>query len=189
MPRLPTVGEELGRPETSGLVAQKPTLWSTAPAWRKLVVASGLLTSLAISAPMVLPGPDAIPSAASSPRAVGLPKEAEPTQQSCTSQLSGAPQPFTARVTRFVPSEQVLAVTRSVEAQEGAKISPAYLHLTRVAVEGDRPNGKFATMAAVPEYMTVKVGDLVEVNSRYRDPSLPCHFIPWTINRLVNQVK
>jgi hypothetical protein len=44
-------------------------------------------------------------------------------------------------------------------------------------------------MAAVPEYMTVKVCDLVEVNSRYRDPSLPCHFIPWTINRLVNQVK
>ena len=29
----------------------------------------------------------------------------------------------------------------------------------------------------------VKVGDLVELNTRYRDQSLPCHFVPWTISR------
>ena len=41
-------------------------------------------------------------------------------------------------------------------------------------------------MAVIPEQMTVKIGDVVELNTRYRDASLPCHFIPWTINRLVD---
>jgi hypothetical protein len=43
-------------------------------------------------------------------------------------------------------------------------------------------------MAAIPEHTAVKMGDLVELNSRHRDQSLPCHFIPWTINRRVNHV-
>jgi hypothetical protein len=34
--------------------------------------------------------------------------------------------------------------------------------------------------------MTVKIGDVVEVGTRYRDPSLPCSFIPWIINRYVD---
>jgi len=41
-------------------------------------------------------------------------------------------------------------------------------------------------MAAIPEQMTVKIGDVVELNTRYRDASLPCHFIPWMINRIVD---
>jgi hypothetical protein len=61
--------------------------------------------------------------------------------------------------------------------------------LPRVAIEG-YPDTNIKSMAAVPERMTVKIGDLVEVNTRYRDASLPCHFIPWLINRPVdaNQV-
>jgi hypothetical protein len=43
------------------------------------------------------------------------------------------------------------------------------------------------TIAAVPPAMSVKVGDLVELNSRYRDHSLPCQFIPWTDNRVVER--
>jgi hypothetical protein len=111
--------------------------------------------------------------------------QADLTQQSCTAQLPGAPDHVTGRVTQFVPAEQVLSATRAVEAQVGAKISPAYLPLRRAGIEGQ--NGSFSTMAAIPEYMTVKIGDLVELNSRYRDASLPCHFIPWTINRLVDR--
>ena len=67
----------------------------------------------------------------------------------------------------------------------GAKISPAYVPLPRVAIEG-YPDTNIKSMAAVPERMTVKIGDLVEVNTRYRDASLPCHFIPWVINRPVD---
>jgi hypothetical protein len=170
MPALLPSGQELAQPKS--LAAQKPALWSSAPAWRTLVIGSGLLTSLAMSAPIVLSG---------------LGVEVGSTQQSCTTQLPGAPQHFTARVTRFLSSEQVLAATRSVEAQERAKISPGYLNLTRVGTEISQPNGNttFTTMAAVPEFMTVGIGDVVELSSRYRDPSLPCHFVPWTVNRLI----
>jgi hypothetical protein len=44
-------------------------------------------------------------------------------------------------------------------------------------------------MAAVPENLDVKIGDVVELNSRYRDPGLPCHFIPWTIDHLVDHAE
>jgi hypothetical protein len=172
MPGPQPIGQELAHPR--GLAAQKRALWSTAPAWRNLVIASGLLTSAAISAPIILSR---------------LEVDAQPTQQSCTAQLQGAPQHVRARVIGFVSSEQVLAATRSVEAQERAKISPGYLPLTRVSAEVAQPNGNtfttYRTMAAVPEYMTVGIGDMVELNTRYRDPSLPCHFIPWTINRII----
>jgi hypothetical protein len=171
MPALLPINEELPQPES--LAAQKPTLWSSAPAWRKLVIGSGLLTSLAVSAPIALSGLGPVP-------------DSRPTQQSCSLQLPSAPQHAAGRVTRFISGEDALSITRRVEAQEGAQISPAYLHLARVYIEIYQPNGSLATMAAVPEYMTVKIGDLVEINSRYRDPSLPCHFIPWVINRVVD---
>jgi hypothetical protein len=106
-------------------------------------------------------------------------------QQSCTASLATAAQHATGLVTGFLTDEQVLAVTRSTEAQSGAKINPAYLRLKHVWVSWQ--NGRSVTMAAVPEHMSVKIGVSVELNFRYRDPSLPCHFIPVTINRLLAQ--
>jgi hypothetical protein len=94
-------------------------------------------------------------------------------------QVPGMPQRRTGRVTGLVSEEQALAATRTVEAQTGAQISPAYQSLQRVTVE-DR---SFKTMAAVPNKLTVQIGDLVELNSRYRDPDFACHFIPWTTPR------
>jgi hypothetical protein len=110
-----------------------------------------------------------------------------PTQPSCRLQIGDAPQHRTGRVTGFVSEEQALASTKAVEAQVGAPISPAYLPLQRATVAD--PQSNFSTMAAIPKEMSVQMGDLVELNSRYRDPSLPCHFIPWTINRLVDHAK
>jgi hypothetical protein len=110
--------------------------------------------------------------------------QSEKAQQSCSSQIPDAPQHVTARVTGTVTSEEALAATRAVESQLGAKISPAYLALPRVNAQ--LPTGQ-ATLAAIPVSMTVKIGDLVELNTRYRDRSLPCHFIPWTINRVIDQ--
>jgi hypothetical protein len=110
---------------------------------------------------------------------------AEPMKQSCTLQIADAPQHMTGRVTGFPSGEEVSAATKAVEAQLGAKINPAYLSLKRVTVEA-YPQKGWSTMAAIPEHMAVKADDLVELNSRYRDPSLPCHFIPWTINRRVD---
>ena len=117
----------------------------------------------------------------------GAPAQTELMQQGCGLQIPGAPQRVTGRVTRFVSGEEALTLTNAVEAQLGAKISPAYLSLKRVRVEASGENRNWWTIAAVPEDMPVKVGDLVELNSRYRDPELPCQFIPWTIYRLLDQ--
>jgi hypothetical protein len=63
------------------LAAQKPALWSTAPAWRRLVVGSGLLISLAIRAPVILAGLEPASDSRATSQAVGLPTEVEPTAQ------------------------------------------------------------------------------------------------------------
>jgi hypothetical protein len=177
------IGEETPRPEESDQVVGVPQLWSTAPAWRNLVIASGVLTALAISVPMVqseVVGNIGPPS--------GSPAQSEPSQQNCPLQIPNAPQHLMGRVASFVPVDRVLAATKEVENQIGAKISPAYLHLKRAWVSIAPQNGtSWSTFGAIPEYMTVNIGDSVELNSRYRDPSLPCHFIPWTINRVVGQ--
>lgn len=123
----------------------------------------------------------------SAANAAGSPAQPEAIQESCRLQIADAPRHVTGRVTDYVPDEQAVALTRRVEAELGAKISPAYLSLKRVKVEGNPKTGYWVTMAAIPEDLSVKVGDVVELNGRYRDPKLPCHFIPWTINRLVNR--
>src|SRR5215831_8189555 len=48
----------------------RETLWSTAPGWRKLVIGSGVLTLLAVSAPILLPRPETAPGTQSA-HAVG----------------------------------------------------------------------------------------------------------------------
>jgi hypothetical protein len=96
---------------------------------------------------------------------------------------------LTGRVVRFVSAGEALSRTERVEADLGAKISPSYVALGHVVVEKYPPGDDWSTMAAVPEGIGVKIGDLVDLDSRHRDQSLPCHFIPWTINRVVDHVE
>jgi tetratricopeptide (TPR) repeat protein len=124
--------------------------------------------------------------------AVGPASQSEQTEQTCTaqmpsSQIPDVPQRVAARVMDTVPTGEVLATTGDVESQIGAKISPAYLAWLRVLARMS-PSGQ-RTIAAIPPDMTVEVGDLVELNLRYRDHSLPCHFIPVTINRVIEHGK
>ncbi len=104
-------------------------------------------------------------------------------------QLATAPQHQTGRVIGLVPDVQALAGTRAIEANLKARISPAYLALKRVNVALDPQGDHRTTMAAIPEHMAVQIGDLVELDTRYRDPSLPCNFIPWTINRRLDHAE
>jgi len=181
------IGEKLAQPKVPGLAAPKQSLWSTAPAWRNLTIGSCLLTSLAISAPIVLRHFEAAREAPSTSQVAGSSAPAQPPPQACSLRADRAPQHFTARAFVFVSAEQALAATRGVEAQIGGKVSPGYLSLNHVGLEYYLPTGNRATtMAALPPNMTVRIGDWVEVTSRYRDPSLPCNFIPWTINRILN---
>jgi len=123
----------------------------------------------------------------------GRPRDAIPTasnaadtQQSCNAQNPPAPQNYTGLVAGFLTDEQVLKITRAVEAQSGSKVNPAYLPLKHVIVRAHWQNRDLQTMAAIPAQISVKPGDAVELSSRYRDPTLPCHFIPWTITRLIS---
>jgi hypothetical protein len=113
--------------------------------------------------------------------------DTEQPQQSCSTQLEASPQHYTARVIRLLSEQEVSARTMRVEGREQARMSPAYRPLRRVDAQAWPQDGSstFSTMAAIPEYMTVKVGDKVELISRHRDPTLPCNFIPWTINRVI----
>ncbi len=121
------------------------------------------------------------------------PSRSEPVRQGCHLEIAAEPQHLRGRVTGFLSGDEALIRTRRMEAQLGAKVSPDYFSLTRVMVEidpadKDRSSDR-TTMAAIPEAMAVKVGDLVELDGRRRDQSLPCHFIPWTINRLIEPVE
>ena len=162
------------------------TLWSTAPGWRRLVIGSTMLTSLAASAPAWLPHSDTLSGAP----AVGSKSQSVRTQQGCAAQMPSllipdAPQHLMARVISTISSESVLAATARVEARLGVKVNPAYLDWPHVDTVTSLTG--METIAAVPPAMSVKVGDLVELNSRYRDHSLPCQFIPWTVNRVVER--
>ena len=90
-----------------------------------------------------------------------------------------------ARVISTITPEAVLAATARVEARLGAKVNPAYLDWPHVDTVTSLTG--METIAAVPPAMNVKVGDLIELNSRYRDHSLPCHFIPWTVSRVLER--
>ncbi len=121
--------------------------------------------------------------------AAAAPPQAEPTQGDCDRQLADAPKRSTGRVTALLSGEEASARTERIEAQLGVKISPDYVSLERARVERTLPDGKRSTVVAIPEHLTLKIGDLVEIKSRHKDPSLPCHFIPWIINRLIDHVE
>lgn len=121
--------------------------------------------------------------------AVAPPPEREAAQRGCALQLTDVPERITGRVVGFVSDERATAGTKLVEAELGAKVSPAYLSLQRARVEAYPPRGNWATMAAIPRHLSVRVGDVVELESRHRDASLPCNFIPWTIHRLAGHVE
>jgi hypothetical protein len=146
--------------------------------------AAGPTVSQNAAAAPIPPRPETLQSSAN-----GSTTPAEPMGQSCALQIADAPEHRKGRVTGFLSDEEALPETKASEAQLGAKISPAYLSLKRARVEAYPGGGRWETGVGIPEHMAVEVGDLVELNSRYRDASLPCHFIPWTINRILDHAE
>jgi hypothetical protein len=124
------------------------------------------------------------PSAANKAAA---PTQSESVQKACGLQLADALEHMRGRVTGLLSSEEALAETRKAEAELGAQINPAYVALKQATVERYPRGDNWSTTAAIPEHLAVKIGDLVELNGRRRDQSLPCHFIPWTIGRRIGQ--
>jgi hypothetical protein len=153
------------QPKTSEMPDASAMLWSNSPAWRALVISSCLLTSLAISAPLVLP----------------VLNDASVKASCKLSFVNAVPTHVRAIVTGFVAADEVPEIRSRVEATVGGKENPEYLSERRALTIG--LHSSFTTSAVIPDGMVLKVGDVVELNSRYRDRTRPCSYIPWTINR------
>jgi hypothetical protein len=150
----------------------------------------GTLSPPAVHWPAGLKDPAPVPPAAApapaqpASNATDPPSRSGPGQLGCGLQVSDVPLHVTGRVTGFLSDEEASARTRRIEAQLGARINSTYISLRRATVEIYSEGNWFAT-AAIPESMAVRIGDLVELDSRYGDQAPSCHFIPWTIDRLV----
>jgi hypothetical protein len=144
---------------------------------------------LGLSVPVTLPPPALPPAVWPATQPIHPLPQGGTAQQSCAARVPDVAEHVTGRVTGFATEQQVSETTRNVEAQVGAKESPAYLPLKRAVVKASWQNRDLQTMAAIPENMTVHIGDKVELNSRHRDPSLPCNFIPWTISQIAEHAK
>jgi hypothetical protein len=115
------------------------------------------------------------------------PAQSESAPKACDLQLANAPEHVTGRVIALLSAAEALAQTRKAEAELGARISPGYLALRQAMVERYPRGDDWSTTAAIPQFMDLEVGDLVELSGRHRDQILPCHFIPWTIGRRIDQ--
>lgn len=154
------------------------SLWRDAPAWRNLVLGAAGLTALAVATPFF--------SGSSAPAAGELAKEAGKTtpepQSSCPLKPGLLSPAGAGKVVGFMSSEQALDLTQRTEAERQAKLNPAYINNLRVFVRPDGSPMRF--VAIVPATTTVKIGDQVEFGGAYRDPSLPCHYMPPLISKI-----
>lgn len=91
------------------------------------------------------------------------------------SPMRAVPVRVQARVTGFETDAQGVAATRSTQAYRDRRMNPKYLRNQFVSVEtteGDRKG------VALPPGLVVNVGDMIEFDRGYIDPSDSCQFIP-----------
>jgi len=149
------------------------SLWQTAPAWRNLIIGAASLTACAVVTPFWLHQTgDAV--------AAGAATAAE-APQNCPLQ-PGQPG-GSGKVVGFLTAGQAQDMMQRTQAQLQAKISPAYVSNLRAAIT---PDGVRRLVALVPAGMTVKIGDQVEFIGAYKDPTLPCHYVPNLISKLIS---
>jgi hypothetical protein len=141
-----------------------PALWSRSSAFRKLAVSAGLVTALAIGAPMLL---------------------TQPTSCALRQDLLSPPSHGTVKVVSFFDEMSLPKNIEGREAKLGAAIAPPYRSMKWIHF-GRPGQPEVSGIAAVPGNLPVKVGDTIELNTFYsRATDLPCGFIPWTVNRIL----
>jgi hypothetical protein len=178
----PAPGVIAAAPSTMSVGA--PYTFGNSPFGQKVPSAAGSTLSQNAPAAPISPPPAMLRAGAH-----GSTTPAEPLRPDCAMQMDDAVEHRKGRVTGFLSDEEASTETKALEAELEGKISPAYLSLKRARVETVPRGGSWGTGVGVPEHMAVEVGDVVELESRHRDPSLPCHFIPWTINRIIDHAE
>jgi hypothetical protein len=186
----------------------RESLWQRAPAWRTLTVAASFLTLAAVAMPLLDPGGEEIVLAAVEVTpAVGLPPLPPPAQArpparpaSHASVVRPAPPPADATscglnapstpramggatIVGFFTAEQSQATFRNRAGMRGGEPSPTYLGNLWVRIHPDGAAPGVVRGTVLPAGMQVAIGDHVRFDGAYRDPSLPCHFVPSLITR------
>ncbi len=165
------------RPAAVVALAAGPSLWSQAPGFRRLVLASGALATLSGASWVALPHFASAPDAA--------PPLAAPQAASCSliAPLDG--QRFVGKAQGPVDDLSVRRAVANVELSANGKMSPEYVGKPRELIVIPWGTGSLRTFAVLPAGVAVFPGDTVEVVGRHRDPAKPCNFIPWTLTRVV----
>jgi len=154
------------------------SLWRDAPAWRNLVGGAACLTALAVATPFF--GRANAPAAGESAK---VSEKTAPEPQSSCPLKPGLLSPAGAgKVVGFMSLEQARDLTQRTEAERQAKLNPLYIDNLRAFVRPDGSPMRF--IAIVPATLAVKIGDQVEFGGAYRDPSLPCHYMPPLISKI-----
>lgn len=146
-------------------------LWRDASGWRNLVLSAVGLTAVSIAFPLLV--------ATSPDQSVAQTAQDAQVVASC----HGNPAAFTGpsghgQIVGFLSSDQAGKVLQNTQFSSRMAISPDYLANVRSLVHLDgRPDGS-KTVYLVPQGMTVRIGEQVDVVSGHVDPSLPCHYVP-----------
>ena len=164
-------------PASGGAPSQDVSLWRNAPAWRySFIAAFGLSTAL-ISLPLTLlpsdglaPNGQQVCNANANPAALG----AFLNQTSVRGQIVG-----------FLTPDQATHLLENTQFNARISINPNYMTNMRALVHVDGSPEGSRVVALVSKDLTVQPGKRVEFVGGHVDPTLPCHYIPNLITRLL----
>jgi len=163
---------EILRPATDPVADQNFSLWRDASGWRNLTLSAIGLSAALIALPLAT-----VPSADVANSDVAC--------HSNAATFAGAS--GHGQVVGFLTSDQATKLLQNTQFTSRMAITPDYLANLRGLVHLDGSLEGARNIYLVPQGMTVKIGDHVEVAGGRIDPSLPCHYIPNLIVRLQPQ--
>lgn len=158
----------------AGTVARPNSLWSTAPAWRSLVIWACGLTSLAI----------ALAYFAGPPAGIATTGEGQEAKwNTCGIRPGPLGKNGVGQIIKIMPPEETANFLQATAKRLHADITPKYLPLTRLVVEQKNGDGNIVIVA--PWDATVHPGDIVEYRGAHTDSELPCHYVPALLARVL----
>jgi hypothetical protein len=181
----------LNRPELSpqseakSLLDESRSLWREAPVWRTLTITTLVLTAMT-SAVLILQQP-ASTVQASRPEAEAQHSSVAKSPENSTCGIKPGPlfPDGSGKIIGFLSQSEASDLLQRTEMQLRARINPHYLTNLRAVVEPSGFSGGRRYIAIVPKTLAVRVGDQIEYAGGYTDTSMPCHYIPNLISRVI----
>jgi regulator of extracellular matrix RemA (YlzA/DUF370 family) len=157
------------------------SLWRNAPAWRNLVIGAACLTAFTVATPFLSRTNELVREGG---KIATEPQTTVEPQSSCPLKPGQIFTGNAGKVVGFLSPEQALDLMQRAEAQLHAKLNPAFLKNPRAVITPD--GTQLRLVALVPATVTVNIGDQVVYNGAYKDPGLPCHYMPNLISNVIS---